>query len=159
MIFEGAMLTVTDILALWGAILSTTVLVWDIAKWRMAGPKLQLTVNFDMKSVGIPQYEGKILITAYVVNNGDRSTTITHMAFAHYKSLWDFLRNKTDKNLLVMNPNTDLRLPYELKPGRMWDGIAFQDNVMHECHGPGYLACQIFHTHRNRPVRSVIRIK
>jgi hypothetical protein len=74
-------MAVTDIVAWWGAILATIVFAWDIIKWRLAGPKLRLSVNSGMQSINISEYEGKTLISATVVNYGDRPTTVTHMAF------------------------------------------------------------------------------
>lgn len=136
------MLTVTDILALWGAILSTIVLVWDIAKWHLSGPKLRLNVNTGMKSVNIPEYEGKTLIHATITNYGDRPTTLTHLVFKHYPKGQKRFRRQADKNLWVGNPSPAVPLPYELKPGQMWNGTAFQDDILTEAGADGYIVCE-----------------
>jgi hypothetical protein len=52
-------LTVPNILALWGAIPSTVVLVWDIAKWHMSGPKFRLTVNPGCERFQYPGIRGQ----------------------------------------------------------------------------------------------------
>lgn len=151
--------SITEIVAWWGAILSTVVFAWDVIKWRLAGPKLRLSVNSGMESVGIPEYEGHTLISATVVNYGDRPTTLTHMVFAHYKNFWNLLRNRTDKNVFVGNPNLSSQMPYELGPGAMWNGIAFQDKIIETATRHGYLVCQIFHSHRKRPVKKRVIMK
>jgi hypothetical protein len=56
-------------------------------KWQMAGPKLNLTVSSGMKSFNIPEYEGKTVIMAYVVNSGDRSTKLIHMGIMRHANL------------------------------------------------------------------------
>src|SRR6266436_6542276 len=82
----------TEIAAWWGAILATVVFVWDIIKWRLAGPRLRLTIRSGMKTANVPEYEGKTLLLAQVVNYGDRPTTITHLAFSYYRNAWNRLR-------------------------------------------------------------------
>src|SRR5918993_883583 len=95
-------------------------------KWQRAGPKLNLTVSSVMKSFNIPEYEGKTLIMAYVVNSGNRPTTRTHMVIMRHANLWNRLRKKADNTFLIQNPNLHQRIPYELKPGTNmdWNGGA-----------------------------------
>jgi hypothetical protein len=151
--------TVTEIVAWWGAILATIVFVWDVIKWRLAGPKLRLTVNTGMKSLNIPEYEGKTLITAEIVNYGDRPTTLTLIAFMHYKNLWNRIRNKEEKSYVVSNPNLHFRIPHELNPGRKWDAVALQNEALEKMAREDYLVCAVRHTHSKRPAKKRIRIK
>jgi hypothetical protein len=104
--------SLTDFLAWWGAVISTGVLVWDVVKWRLAGPRLRLTVTSGMESINIPEYEGKMLMNAQVVNRGDRSTTITNLGFLYYKNVWNRLRNRPDRSFIIGTPNTRQPLQY-----------------------------------------------
>lgn len=152
-------LTLTDILALWGAILSTVVLVWDIAKWRMAGPKLRLTVSTGMKAFNMPEYEGKMLVLASVVNYGDRPTTLTHMILLRYITTWRRVRGKkTAGAIWIPNPGQQ-PLPYELKPGTTWTGIAVQTEEVSAMLDNEGLVCTIYHSHRTRPIKKLVKKK
>jgi hypothetical protein len=150
---EVKSLTLTDIVAFWGAIVSTSVLMWDIAKWQLAGPKLRLRVNAGMKAHNVPVYQDKLLIVAHVENYGDRSTTLTHMTFVPYANRWKLLRRRAETHFWVGMPNTQFPIPHELQPGKMWDGIVSQEEVLKQQGNARYLVCEIYHTHRNRPVR------
>jgi hypothetical protein len=96
-----------------------------------------------VNAFNIPEYEGKTLIMAYVVNSGDRPTTLTRMALMQYANPWKRLRNKTQKTLLIMNPNLNERIPYELKPGRTWTGVAVENEEVEAMARKGYLICAI----------------
>ncbi len=47
-----------EIVAWWGAIVATVVLVWDIYKWKTSGPKIRFVVCPGMIVVGDPTREG-----------------------------------------------------------------------------------------------------
>jgi hypothetical protein len=158
---------VTQVVAWWGAILATIVFIWDVIKWKLAGPKLRLRVNCNMKTMNMPLYEGRTLIVADVVNCGDRSTTITHLGFRYYRNLWDrvvgalFRRIlKQDRTeIVILDPNPSLSLPHELQPGKMWDGLADQEELLEGIGTNRYILCDIYHTHRKRPLTRRVRLK
>ena len=120
----------TEVAAWWGAILATIVFVWDVVKWRLAGPRLRLTIRTSMKAVNVPEYQGKIVLIADVANYGDRPTTITHLVFFYYRSMWNRLRKRADQNMVIPTPNTSQPIPFELRPGNSWSGIAIQDETV-----------------------------
>jgi hypothetical protein len=51
-------MSLTTLAAWWGAILSTGGFLWDIYKYRHAGPKLRFHVRTGMKSIGMPSSDG-----------------------------------------------------------------------------------------------------
>jgi len=65
----------TEIVAWWGAALSTIMLLWDIYKWRTAGPKIRMSVTANMISINNPETDGKTLIRIDVTNYGDSDLT------------------------------------------------------------------------------------
>jgi hypothetical protein len=155
----------TEIVAWWGAILATIVFVWDIIKWRLAGPKLRLTIRSSMKTVNMPEYEGKTLLIAEVVNYGDRPTTITHVVFFYYRNMWNRLRKHADQKSVALLPNPRQTIPFELRPGNSWSGFAIQDQsvennkTLEERAREGYLVCGIYHTHSTRPLKRRVLIR
>jgi len=150
---------VTEIVAWWGAIVATGVLIWDVIKWRLAGPKLRRTVKTGMQPFNILVYEGKTVIIAHVTNYGDRPTTITHLAFLFYRNWWRRLVRKANENYIIMTPNTIHPVPYELKPGTTWDGIAVQEKKTDKMAREGHLICALYHSHKERPLRRRITIQ
>lgn len=142
----------TEIVAWWGAVLATIVFLWDIYKWRTAGPKLRVSVQSGMKSINMPQYEGKTLIYVNVSNYGDRPTTITNLGYLHFANLWTRMRGRPDAAAIVPNPNDVHLLPYELKQGNLWSGIAIQNDQVTKWATEGRLYCVLYHSHREQPI-------
>src|SRR5262245_25050907 len=119
-------LPTTEIVAWWGAILSTIVLAWDIVKWWLSGPRLRITVQTNMKTVNIPEYDGMTLVSTQVDNYGDRPTTITGLGFIYYSTWWKLLRKQSEGASIVGNPSLSQPIPFELKQGSSWRGLAQQ---------------------------------
>ena len=148
----------TEIVAWWGAILATVVFLWDIYKWKTAGAKLRVTVQPNMKTINIPQYEGKTVISANVVNYGDRPTTIKNLGYLWFKNSWNRIRRRPDKAFIIPNPSEAHKLPYELKQGNLWTGLAIQDKDVETMARDGLLYCVLYHTHNEKPVYRRLRI-
>ena len=87
-------LTGIGIVAWWGAIVATFVLLWDIYKWKTAGPRIRFIVRSGMIIVGDPDREGQTFISAEATNIGDRPTTITNLVVQHYKTYLTMLKHK-----------------------------------------------------------------
>lgn len=117
----------TALIAWWGAILSTGVFAWDIYKYLHAGPKLRFSVQTGMQSINMPQYEGRKLILAKVTNRGDRPTTITNLGYLYFENRPLLPHKIADRAAIVPVPSTAQPLPFELKPGTEWVGMAIQD--------------------------------
>lgn len=143
--------TGTDIVAWWGAIIATAVLIWDVYKWRTSGPKIKFFVQPNTLIVGdLNKKDGKY-IAANVTNVGDRPTTITHFVFQHYKSYIKMLRHKPDTSMVVL-PITSQPIPYILNPGDIWQGLAIQTSEVEELSKNGYLVCGICHSHSDKEI-------
>lgn len=150
-----------EFVAWWGAILATVVLAWDIYKWRTAGPKLRTTVQTGMQSINMPQYDGKTLITVNVSNYGDRPTTITNLGYLYFPNYWRRFRHWPEKAFVIPNPSDTQRLPFELKQGSLWSGIAIQDTEIAKMAKEGLLYCVLHHSHNERPIyrRVVVHVR
>jgi hypothetical protein len=149
----------TSIVAWWGAILSTIVFLWDIYKYRAAGPKLRFTVQTGMEGVNMPMCEGQTLILATVTNFGDRPSTITNVGYLYFKGR-RFLRKKhPDKAAVVPSPSIAQPIPFELKPGAVWSGIVIQAPQIEEWATTGILDMLVYHSHTSKPLRQRVVIK
>ncbi len=148
----------TKIIAIYAAVLSSIVFLWDIFKWRSAGPKLLFIVLSGMKNANSLRLQDKTVITATVSNTGDRPTTITTMGFIHYSSWWSYIRKKPDRAMVVVHPNEYDRLPVVLKLGEIWRGFNEQDSEMVEMAAKGRLYCYISLSHTVELVKRRVRI-
>jgi hypothetical protein len=143
----------TRLVAWWGAVLSTTVFIWDIYKYRKAGPRLRFCVRGDM--VLMPSDDKRTFVSSEVRNCGDRPTTITNLCVAYFKKPLSlaWLRNRATRNWVVANPVGGPPLPFKLEPGNVWRGFAEQTPELEKSAGEGLLYFVLYHSHRTKPVR------
>jgi hypothetical protein len=149
----------TTLVAWWGAILSSVVFLWDIYKYRHAGPKLRVGVNPGM--ILMPSADKRTLVVTEVMNIGDRSTTLTNLGLAYFEKKWSWkrLRNRADKLAVVTSPSVAQPFPWELKAGGLWRGMTEQTAEIEEWSRKGILYFDIYHSHGKKPVRRRVRIK
>jgi len=148
-------MNITNLAAWWGAIIATLVLIWDMYKWKLSGPIINVSASPGMQTVGnLPNHlEGKKYISVEVTNTGDRKTTITHLVGLHYKSFFQKLINKKDINFIVATPAfIPPPLPYILEPGERWMGGIEQNSELEEMSRNGYLCCGIYHSCGKKPI-------
>lgn len=152
-------LTGIEIVAWWGAIVATIVLLWDIYKWKTAGPRIRFMVRSGMIIVGDPDREGQTFISTEATNIGDRPTTITNLVVQHYETYLTMLRHKPSKSMIVNNPSALQPLPYVLNPGCVWHGLSLQTPEIEALAMDGYLVCGLCHSHSDKEIdrRIVIR--
>ena len=149
----------TDIVAWWGAIVATSVLIWDIYKWRTSGPRIKFIVQPNSLVVGDPARKGKRFISVKATNVGDRPTTITNLVLQHYKNYFNMLRRKPSTSMIVIDPNTSQPIPYILQPGGLWQGLAIQDLELEDLSRNGYLVCGLCHSHSDKEIDRRVILK
>lgn len=145
-------LTGTEIVAWWGAIVATVVLLWDIYKWKSAGPRIRFVVTSGMIVVGDPSREGQTYISSEATNVGDRPTTITNLVIQHYKTYFSMVRHKPSTSMLVTEPSIAQPLPFVLQPGGVWRGLFPQTKEIESLSKDGYLVCGLCHSHSGREI-------
>ena len=152
-------LTGVEIVAWWGAIVATIVLLWDIYKWKTSGPRIRFRVRADNMIVGDPSTEGQNFIFAEATNIGDRPTTITNLVFQYYQTYFSMLRHKPKKSMIVNKPSDSQLLPYVLHPGSVWHGLAIQTAEIETLAKDGLLVCGLCHSHSDKEIdrRVIIR--
>lgn len=147
---------ITDVAAWWGAVIATLVLLWDVYKWRHAGPKVSLDVRSNMFTSGHPELDGKRLFLIGAANNGDRPTTITKLVFAYYGGFWSLLRRKP-QYFFIKSTGLKHTLPHKLEVGETWDGSAFHNDEHDEMLKTGYLYAWLYCSDRIQPISVRVR--
>lgn len=142
----------TQIVAWIGATTGSLALVWDIYKWRHAGPKIDLEARPNMVAYGGLQYSmgtgAKIMVE--VTNRGDRPTTLTHLVGYQYASvLHKFLRRKAKRTIIIQDPQTG-KIPDKIHPGDRWIGTVDQNEQILGMAADGALYLAVICNHKKR---------
>jgi hypothetical protein len=144
-------ITTTDLLALWGAIIATLVLIWDIIKWFREGPKVQFSVYPNM--VMIPEMSGdksRRYIRVDVKNIGDRAFTVESLTQHLYPGRFS---KRASDSWVVAHFTQSTQLPLLLEPGRVWMGMFMQDAQMETNSREGYFTCELHCSYRKKPLK------
>jgi hypothetical protein len=154
---------ITEIVAWWGAIVSTAVLLWDVYKWKTSGPDVSFTVHTGMETIGDPRHDGAAVITVSVTNRGDRPTTLTNLGYLQYKTTnkkgWKFWRLRIpDFAAVILPTTTQAPIPCELKPGAVWCAYSAQTTRLEELASSGKLYCLLYHSHAEKPIRKRVLV-
>ncbi len=141
-------MSITDTLALWGALVATGVLAWDIFKWKTEGPKINISANANIKVIGDELLEGKTFISIDIRNIGGGASTILKIGFVHFKNRWmKLLSRRSGPFYWVVKPRSQHDLPHFLESGKVWDGLANQNEELENLSKKGlvHLAVQFSH--------------
>jgi hypothetical protein len=148
----------TDIAAWWGAIVASLVLLWDVYKWTVEGPRLTMRLSPNMKVLGYPSREGKTWVSVTVANVGNRPTTIKGVGMEYYANWFSRLRNRAEKTAVFPNPSDGFPLPRVLNPGEEWLGLIPQERLdkgvnFVEMSRTGHLMIWLSQSHKQRAMR------
>jgi len=148
--------------AFYAAVVATAVAAWDVAKWKLQGPRLSVSIQPGMKLVGgWGKREERTFISVRVVNRGDRPTTITNLTYALYDNDWQAFANKMNVKYaaVIVDQSEAQPIPYVLSPGEQWSGLAWQDADVERMAREGCLMLRVHHTHSNTPISNQVRLR
>ena len=147
-------MTASEIAAWWGAAVATAVLGWDVYKWATTGPRLVVKATPNMQDPSDPTETKNIFVE--VVNRGDRLTTITHLGFYSYKTIFHRLARRRNPAVGLIPRPAGPGLPFELEPGKRWAGLADQAGVFGQ-HSDGLVFAVIVHSGSSRELLCPVR--
>ncbi len=157
--------------AWWGAILSSIVFAWNIIKWKLSGPKLDVCISpnelqwkgtvelmpgEEKKPKGEPQ-NLKPFIMVEVRNIGRSATTLLDIRFAQCDSPKGFKKSMMSES--EHEPYSS-SLPVVLEAGHVWlcRFDQYQVTKFSEENGTPYFSVDIRHTHEKDWVRTGVNI-
>jgi len=140
-----------DPVALYAAILSTMIAIWEYTKWR-ARNCIEVKCNANM--LFIPSPDKNKYIVANVTNKGQTATTITHFALYYWKNGFDKFFNRARQSFIV---NTD-QVPKVVQPGEQWMAQAIQNEELERMASEGCLYAVIIHSMGKKEVMKRIEI-
>ena len=119
--------------------------------WFESGPRLRLSVMADAEIY--PRYDGTPRLVLSVTNRGDTPTTLTHMVFYQYRSVFHRWINKRLSQGFVARPAVTAgmsNLPFELGVNKIWHGALNYDSDLSEARKKRRLYIGVFASHSNR---------
>jgi hypothetical protein len=151
-------ITLTDMLAVWGAFIATLVLLWDIYKYKVSGAQVHISVRHNM-NVLMPDLDPDSTFIAVIAkNNGDRPTTITNFGLKGYKVIIPGLFKKRIFQAIIGNP-VPQPLPHLLAPGAVWNGFADQGQITAKHPEVNLVVMEIYLSHRKKPTTARVILK
>jgi hypothetical protein len=154
-----ANLTLADLIGVWGGFVATIVLVWDIAKWHLSGPRLHVVAQPGMITLNIPDRDGKTFVVLSVSNYGERPTTINNLGLIHYRSWVHKLLGRPSITAIVNRPSDTHPIPYLIEPGTEWKGFLEQTPEIIEMGKSGRLYLILYHSHKDARIWRRVRYK
>lgn len=145
-------------IAIYGAVVATLVLVWDVAKWTRQGPRIRWSVTPNMRVIGDPtRSENELFVSIVATNIGDRATTISNLGGEWYRTWRARLRRRSYQGFVVNSPSVAHPLPHLLQPGAVWQGLVSQEGIA-DRPGRGALFMNLYVSHRERPISRRLRL-
>jgi hypothetical protein len=153
---------ITDIIAIYAAVVATGVLLWDFYKWRRT-ERVRLSGRVMRNAIIVGGFSSATTEAKYISltidNRGRIGCTITHFVVIHYKNWLNWLRGKSDfEGIVNTHGGQGDDVPYELRPGgKSFTGIASQTREIEELSRTGRLYIGISHTLESKPF--LVRVK
>lgn len=145
-----------DPVALYAAVVSTIVLLWEWFKWWRGEASFEVTANPNMFDLSSDIDQINPLIAIEVRNTGKVPTTITHVVLMAYKSPVHRLFDKPAKKAIV-NSGTAQRVPCEVQSGGRFLATGQQNDLVIGWSQHYALYAGVSHTLSRRPLLARIR--
>lgn len=140
-----------DPVALYAALLSTTIAIWEYVKWR---GRNYLDVRCNANMLFIPSTNKKKYIVANATNKGQTATTITHLGLYYWENRFKRIFRRPKLTFMV---NTDT-VPKVINPGEQWMGQGEQTTEVEKMALEGLLYAVVFHSMGKKGILRRIRI-
>lgn len=141
-------ITLTGILATWGAVVATLVLVWDIYKWKTSGHRIVLTAS--------THENGPTFYIVTATNVGDQPSTLMGFNFKYYPNWWKCLQRKHDLGYHVKDTGFCSGIHQTLAPGAVWTCEGKDERAGVACK-KGIVIFELTTSHSKRAIR--VRVK
>jgi hypothetical protein len=115
-------MTITTTLAIYAAVLSTIVFLWDIRKWLRNNPRIAVKIEYHEGS----SEDDEGWISYEIRNRGGKATTIEELMLSNFgwmPEFWQYFtrRDLWSENVFVAFAET-VKLPVVLQPNGVWKG-------------------------------------
>lgn len=142
--------TIITILAVWGAVVATSVAVWDVIKFRRE-KRAQLTIFATGGMIIVQDPSDEKYISVIVTNIGSRPTTLQQLTYRYFKVKPSSFKEQPDErgvfNLFTPLPMQKVApLPKKLDVGEVWREIVIQSVEIERMVKEGYFYIEMEHS-------------
>jgi hypothetical protein len=149
---------VKDWIAVYAAVVSTAVMIWDVCKWRREKiVKLDGAATPGMEAFGsavTPITKGRKYVAVRVANQGSLTCEVTHLVLLSHSNAFNRWRGKNNGAAFVADPVssvTQCRLPFTLEPGKQFMGMIEQTAELEDWSRRENLYAGVIHSLNRRP--------
>lgn len=151
-----------DPVAIYAALVATTVFVWNVVVWMTSGPRVRISASPDWRELTIGhrrEDDGEIALFVNIaaVNTGTQPTTVVNVTGHAWESFWDYCLRRRQTSFIVNHVARTHPLPFELKVGGQFQSRLVQDDRVDAWLERGVLKLGVVHTFSAKPVW--IRVK
>ncbi len=140
-----------DFVALYAAMLSTLIAIWEFMKWLK---KNEVTVKCAPNMVFMPSSDDKTYVNITVTNKGNTQTTITHCLMYYWNNRIDKILNRNMQSFII----NEHSIPKVIQPGEQWMGQAIQNEKIETMAKNGFLYMGIIHSMNKKEIMNRIKI-
>lgn len=146
-------MSASDYAAWYAAFVVTAVLIWDVVKWKKAGPQIKGEARSGWRSYGIAETEGKDLTIVKATNTGDRPTTLTSWGMYWYPKEASLKDKKARKSFIIKGGLAGLgKVPQKIEPGDEWQGLIEENEEYQDKLTTGRLFVALGFSHTEKEV-------
>jgi hypothetical protein len=145
--------SISTYIAIYGALLSTAVALWNAyQRWR-SGPKLVGHIAPNMVGYGSwAQLSGTYLALS-ISNRGNASTTITHVFSERYDNFLDRFLKRRPRVTIAKSFLPDYTIPFTIGPGGEFRNLMLQSAEVEKWSRDSWFYMCIKHSMADRPCR------
>ncbi|MGB8428776.1 MAG: hypothetical protein WCE72_03065 [Pseudolabrys sp.] len=140
-----------DPVAIYAAIVSTVVLIWQIFVWRRVRPRLKVSASANM--ITASSVDKDTYVVANVRNVGTQRTTITHVVMYAYPNWRDRWHSKPSDTFVIKHGlPAGYPLPHVIEAGRTFMSMIRQNEQVEKLSRERLLFVGVIHSFRTRPI-------
>ncbi len=136
--------TLTLIIAVWGALLSTALGLFEIYKWKRSGPRLRVQASGPM--ISMDKFDKNQYVSIRISNIGDAPTTLSLLTYRFFKQnpKWRWKKSKADeRGMFNVLRNQSSPLPHRLEVGAEWTYVLELSSSVEKMAKEGYFFIEI----------------
>ena len=145
-----------DLIAIYAAILSTAIFIWELIRWYRRGPRLEGYSTSNMIIVGGAYEDKNHYIRCNIYNRGNEATTINNVGIIGYKNKKNKKRNNPSFQGVVPQDNSAYSMPYRIEIGGEFSAMCKQNDELIKKSNELDLYYAIYHSFSDEP--KLIRI-
>ena len=159
---------ITFWIAIWGAVLSSIAIIWDVVKWINSGAKLRIKIKPNTYYPDSNKNDNETLTPSFhieIVNIGTYPTTLISVSSEIKREKGNWI-NKSSSSTSITWEGDNIKwhqiekFPFLLNPGEIWSGRIDQELLLKTKDNPMFKDCDltlvVVASHKKNPINVTI---